>query len=50
MHHVIKTFERQHAVAFNAKDRFYFRGKCIDESVRGDIIDDVLKNGDNGGM
>ena len=43
MHNVIKTFERQHAMAFNAKGRFYFAGKCIDKSVRGDIIDDVLK-------
>ena len=48
MHNVIKTFERQHAMAFNAKGRFYFAGKCIDKSVRDDIIDDVLENGHKG--
>ena len=32
-------------MAFNSKGRFFQRGKCLEENVRGDIIDDILKAG-----
>ena len=32
-------------MAFNSKGRFFQRGKCLEENVRGDIIDDILNAG-----
>ena len=32
-------------MAFDSKGRFFQREKCLEENVRGDIIDDILKVG-----
>ena len=32
-------------MAFSSKGRFFTAGKCLEESVRGGIIDDILKGG-----
>ena len=34
-------------MAFNSKGRYFQKGKCLEENVRGDIIDDILKAGGN---